>query len=107
MTLTLPASKTDPYHKGVNIHLASSSSPLCPVAALVQLFKTYPCSPFQQLFTRPHSQAFSQQSALLRILELFLQAGTPTAGFSGNSIRKDAAVTAAANVISILKYLAP
>ncbi|TMC13891.1 MAG: hypothetical protein E6J34_24290, partial [Chloroflexi bacterium] len=100
VTLTLPASKTDPYHKGVNIHLASSSSPLCPVAALVQLFKTYPCSPFQPLFTRPHGQAFTKQYVLLRIHELLFQAGIPTAGFSGHSIRKGAAVTAAANGIS-------
>ena len=100
ITLTLPTSKTDPYQKGATIHLTSSSSPLCPVAALTQLFNTYPCSPFQPLFTRPHGQPFTKQFLLLKIRELLLRAGIPTVGFSGHSIRKGAAVTAAANGIS-------
>ena len=100
ITLTLPASNTDPYRKGVDIHLASSPSPLCPVTALTQLFNTYPSPPLQPLFTRPHGQPFTKQFLLLKIRELLLQAGIPTAGFSGHSIRKGAAVTATQNGIS-------
>ena len=93
-------SKTDPFCKGINIHLASSRSPLCPVTALAQLFNTFPCSPLQPLFTRPHGQPFTKQFFVVKIRQLLLQAGIPTAGFSGHSIRKGAAVTAAANGIS-------
>jgi hypothetical protein len=44
--LTLPTSKTDPFHIGVDIYLAQSPrSPLCPVAALHHLFHRYPVPP--------------------------------------------------------------
>jgi site-specific recombinase XerD len=64
------------------------------------LFDTYSSSPLQPLFTRPRGQPFTKQFLLLKIRELLLQAGIPTAGFSGHSIRKGAAVTAAENGIS-------
>ena len=100
MTLTLPASKTDPYHQGVEIHLASSTSPLCPVTALRVLLNTYPRSPTSPLFARPFSQPFTKQFLVLKIHKLLLQAGIPNTGFSGHSIRKGATVTAAQNGIS-------
>jgi hypothetical protein len=100
VTLMLPMSKTDPYRRGTTIHLPSSFSPLCPVIALTQLFRQYPSSPFQPLFSRPHGQPFSRQFFLLKLRELLLQIGVPTAGFSGHSIRKSAAITAAAADIS-------
>src|SRR5579859_6999692 len=50
VTLTPLASKTDPYHNGVDIQLASSSSALCPVTALKLQFNSYPHSPDQLLF---------------------------------------------------------
>jgi hypothetical protein len=98
--LTLPASKTNPFRRSVDIHLASSQSPLCPIAALTQLFNTYPCSPLQPLFTRPHGQSFIKQFLLSTIHHLLLQVNIPIADFSDHSIRKEAAVTAAANGIS-------
>ena len=100
VTLILPVSKTDPYRKGIDIHLASSASALCPVTALKVLFITYPRSLLQPLFTRPYSQPFTKQFLVLKIHKLLLQAGIPTMGFSGHSIRKGAAVTAAENGIS-------
>jgi hypothetical protein len=90
----------DPFRRGVDIHLASSQSPLCPVATLTQLFKTYPSSPLQSLFTRPHGQPFTKQFLLVTIHHLLLQAGISITGFSGHSILKGAVVTAAANGIS-------
>jgi len=61
---------------------------------------TYPCSPLSPLFTRPFSQPFTKQFLVLKIHELLLQADIPTTGFSGHSIRKGTAVTAAQNGIS-------
>jgi hypothetical protein len=98
--LTLPASKTDPYRKGVIIPLASSSSPLCPVTALRNLYSLYPRPASQPLFSRPFGQPFTKQFMISKIRELLLRAGIPTLGFSGHSIRKGAAVTAASNGMS-------
>jgi hypothetical protein len=101
VTLTLPASKTDPYRAGVKIYLASSPhSPLCPVTALENLFTLYPRPPHAPLFTRPDSQPFTKQFFVLKIRELLLNAGIPITGFSGHSLRKGAAATANANGIS-------
>ena len=87
ITLTLSMSKTDLFCKGINIHLASSQSPLCPVTALTQLFNTFPCSPLQPLFTRSHGQPFTKQFFVAKIRQLLLQAGIPTAGFSALELR--------------------
>ena len=51
-------------------------------------------------FHSPPWQPFTKQFFVVKIRQLLLQAGIPTAGFSGHSIRKGAAVTAAANGIS-------
>ena len=100
ITLTLPVSKMDPYRTGVTIQLASSPSPLCPVAALKHLYRSFPRSPTRPLFARPYGQPFTKQFIVTKIRELLLQAGISTLGFSGHSIRKGAAVTAVANGIS-------
>ena len=101
VTLTLPKSKTDPFQQGTRIHLASSPfSPLCPVQALKLLYNSYPHSPNHPLFSRPFGFPFSKQFLLTKLHELLLQAGIPTLGFSGHSIRKGAAVTVAMNGIS-------
>ena len=67
VTLTLPISKTDPFQRGTQIHLAPSpSSPLCPVRALKLLYNCYPRPPNHPLFSRPlaflFQNNFSSQS---------------------------------------------
>jgi len=99
VNLTLPASKTDPFRNGVVIHLAQTTSPLCPVKALTRLFQEYPRQKSEPLFTRTIG-SFNRVYIVDKIKELLLQAGISTFGFSGHSIRKGAAVTAAANGIS-------
>jgi hypothetical protein len=101
VVLTLPASKTDPFRHGADIHLASSpSSPLCPVAALQTLFQRHPRPPTDPLFSRAYNHPFTKLHLINSIHELLLQAGLSTFGFTGHSIRKGAAVTAAMNGIS-------
>ena len=101
VTLTLPISKTDPFQRGTQIHLAPApSSPLCPVRSLKLLYNCYPRPPNHPLFSCPFGFPFSKQFFLTKLHELLLQAGIPTLGFSGHSIRKGAAVTAAINGIS-------
>ena len=100
VTLTLPASKTDPYRTGTAIQLAPTISPLCPVRALTKLFRLHPKGEDDPLFSRSIGGSFNRQFFIDKIKELLLQAGISTFGFSGHSIRKGAAVSAAANGIS-------
>ena len=98
-TLFLPSSKTDPFRKGVHIQLAATTSILCPVRALKLLFQRHPTTLDQPLFARTMGP-FSKSYFIAQIHELLLQAGIPTHGFSGHSIRKNAAVSASARGIS-------
>ena len=96
----LPASKTDPYRKGTAIQLASTESPLCPVKALVKLFQNQPKQPTAPLFSRSHGRAFNRAYVIDQIKEMLLRSGISAVHFSGHSIRKSAAVSAAAQGIS-------
>jgi hypothetical protein len=99
--LTLPASKVDQFHIGVEIYLAQSPlSPLCPVTALRALFAHYPASPHAPLFIRSFNQPFDKSFFIRVMHHLLLDAGISTAGYSGHSLRKGAAVTADCNGIS-------
>ena len=102
VALTLPSSKTESYHREATIPLASSPnlSPLCPVTALHSLYSLYPHPPTHPLFSCPYGQSFNEQFLIAKIRELLLHAGIPSLGFSGHSIRKGAAVTAALNGVS-------
>jgi len=101
VTLTLPASKTDQSHVGVEIYLAYCPlSPLCPVTALRSLFNSYPAHPHAPLFSRPFSQPFTKSFFIVAMHRLLLNAGISTVGYSGHSLRKGAAVTADRNGIS-------
>jgi hypothetical protein len=101
VTLTLPASKMDQFHVGVEIYLAYSPlSLLCPVTALRALFNRYPAHPHAPLFTRPFKQPFTKPSVVLMMHQLLLNAGISTFCYSGHSLHKGAAVTADRNGIS-------
>ena len=99
ITLTLPASKTDPYHHGTPIHLSQAASVLCPVRALVRLFHVHYKQPDDPLFSRTFGP-FSRSYLINKIKELLLQAGINPSNFSGHSLRKGAAVSAAARGLS-------
>jgi hypothetical protein len=98
-TVILPASKTDPFRKGVAIQLAPSQSSICPVRALRHLLDRFPRDPSHPLFSRTLGP-FSRQYIVDKVKELLPRAGISTLGFSGHSLRKGAAVSAAANGMS-------
>jgi hypothetical protein len=101
VTLTLPASKMDQFRVGTDIYLAGNPlSLLCPLKALKTLFDRYPAPPQAPLFARPFSQPFSKAFFVQAMHFLLLNAGIPTFGYSGHSLRKGAAVTADHNGIS-------
>jgi integrase len=100
VTLTLPASKTDPYRKGTPIHLSQSKfSPLCPVRALSTLLQTHPGQSDDPLFSRT-AGPFNRAFLVDQIKELLLRAGIDPSHYSGHSLRKGAAVSAAARNIA-------
>lgn len=99
VSLTLPASKTDPFGAGTEIQLAASQhSPLCPVHALRCLYNQYPTQPNSPAFNRTFG-TFSKSYLIEKVREYLLQAGLTTCGYFGHSLRKGAAITAAAKGI--------
>ena len=100
ITLTLPTSKTNQYRKGTAIQLAPTHSPICPVKALRTLFQREPKQLNEPFFSRSRGQAFNRGYVINQIKELLLRAGISASHFSGHSIRKGAAVSAAAKGLS-------
>jgi integrase len=99
ITLTLPTSKTDPYRRGTNIQLSQAISILCPVRALSTLLRAQPKQPDDPLFSLADGP-FNRSFLIGKIKELLLRAGIDASNFSGHSLRKGAAVSAAACGIS-------
>ena len=91
--LQLPASKTDPFRKGVTIPLSPSHDSTCPVAALRLLFQRYPKPPNQPLFSHSYGP-FNRDWVLQRVSQALLLAGFNPAGFSGHSFHRGAANSA-------------
>ncbi|KAL4251363.1 Phage Integrase-like Recombinase [Pleurotus pulmonarius] len=96
--LTLPASKTDPFRKGVTIYIASApdSPSTCPVSALVHLFTINPLPPNSPLFTTSDQSPLTRSRFIARLRLALLEAGFQPHGFSGHSFRRGAASAAAA-----------
>ena len=91
--LHLPASKSDPFRKGVFIPLSKSSDTTCPVSALQLLFQRYPKSDTDPLFCRIQG-AFDRKWVLSKISQSLLLAGINPKGYSGHSFRRGAANSA-------------
>jgi len=91
--LQLPASKTDPFRKGVSIPLSPSGDITCPVSALRTLFERYPRPRTAPLFSRLIGP-FNRKWVLSKLRQALLFAGINPAGFSGHSFRRGAANSA-------------
>jgi hypothetical protein len=100
VTLFLPSSKTDQYRQGVNIHLSSVDSPLCPVAALHNLFERFPAPPNSPLFVRSAGLPFNRAHFVDRVKTWLLKTRQNPAKFSGHSLRKGTTVSAIASGLS-------
>jgi hypothetical protein len=91
--LQLPASKTDPFRKGIVIPLSPSGDATCPVVALRELFNRYPKSPSAPLFSRSYGP-FDRAWVLRKLSQALLFSGINPAGFTGHSFRRGAANSA-------------
>ncbi|KNZ80852.1 Integrase/recombinase xerD like protein, partial [Termitomyces sp. J132] len=95
--LTLPASKTDPFRKGVTITVAAAPGQLtCPVAALKALFIETPRPDDAPLFEQLDGQALSYSHFVKSIRNALSLAGLNPEIYAGHSFRRGAASAAAA-----------
>jgi integrase len=88
--LHLKRSKADRNHEGVNIILAATNDPACPVEALRRLFLLDPKPSHAPLFaftSKPFSAPAFQAALLTKMTSL----GLNTSGIKGHSFRKGAA----------------
>jgi integrase len=96
--LTLPASKTDPFRKGISITIAAAPGrPSCPVTALKNLFTEIPNRlPTAPLFENPDGKPLSYTSFITAIRSALESAGLNPKLYAGHSFRRGAATEAAA-----------
>ncbi|KAG9220331.1 hypothetical protein CCMSSC00406_0006596 [Pleurotus cornucopiae] len=96
--LTLPASKTDPFRKGVTIYIAAApnSPSTCPVSALLHLFTIDPRPLNSPLFITSDLSPLTRPRFITRLRLALLDAGLQPQGYSGHSFRRGTASAAAA-----------
>jgi hypothetical protein len=95
--LSLPASKTDPFRKGVSIYLAAApGAATCPIAALKRLFEDDVADLDGPLFRNPDGSALTHDFFVATVREALQAAGYNSQEFSGHSFRRGAASSAAA-----------
>lgn len=99
LSVFLKASKTDPFRKGVTVHLFRMlHESLCPVKAILAFlelrdaYATYPSSP---LFLLPTGRPLTRQVFLNLLSRLCRHVGVDPTHYSGHSLRIGAATTAA------------
>lgn len=95
--LSLPASKTDPFRKGVTITLtAAPGRPTCPIDALKRLFNELPRDGNEPLFEQPDGKALSHPFFVGAIRKTLSKAGINPHLYAGHSFRRGASSAAAA-----------
>lgn len=90
LELTLPASKTDPFRRGITLNIAASGDAAGPVQALRRLsrWEAPPSSPLFQW-----DGAFTRQLVTNRLREILALLGVE-GHYSGHSFRRGAATSA-------------
>ncbi|KAF5384415.1 hypothetical protein D9615_003302 [Tricholomella constricta] len=95
--LTLPASKTDPFRKGIAIIIAAAPDrATCPVAALKALFAEFPRPLDAPLFEQPDGKALTYDFFVKSMRDALELGGHKPSIYAGHSFRRGAASEAAA-----------
>lgn len=96
--LTLPASKTDPFRKGVSIVIAAAPGSItCPVAAVREVIQAAPGDTSSPLFEGfATGIALTRDLFITRLKTLLFANGYDSSLYSGHSFRRGAASSAAA-----------
>lgn len=96
LTLTLPASKTDPFRKGVTVYIAAApGQPSCPVTAMQNLFQQYQRPPNAPLFEIAPDCPLTRAIFVSSIRGALSRAGYDCSLFAGHSFRRGGASAAA------------
>src|SRR5882724_3076389 len=97
VVLTMSASKTDPFRKGVTITIASAPGACtCAVAALKSLFEYIEHPPESPLFTQDDGTLLARNSFISLLRSSLTRAGFDASKFSGHSFHRGAVSSAAA-----------
>lgn len=101
LRLSLAASKTDPFRKGVVMFLAAAPGLTSdPVAALERLLESRSTHDvLAPLFQEAPGAALTRNTFIREVRDALERAGIPPAGYAGHSFRRGAATMAAANGI--------
>jgi len=94
MELTIPASKTDPFRKGITLTIAASGDPACPVNSMRRLQAIdYHQPPSAPLFCigRQQQLAFTREHVVRRLQQIAITAGLGQGAWNGHSFRRGAA----------------
>ena len=95
MHLTLKASKTDPFRKGVTISLGRTEKPLCPVVALLAYLAARG-SREGPLFQHSDGRPLTKAAFVDQVRKTLALAGVDERNYAGHSFKIGAATTAAA-----------
>ena len=90
MTLTLPASKTDPFRQGITLYISASDDNACPVKALRRLFR-WKASPDSPLFET--AGGFTRELVIGQVRQILTLLGVK-GHYSGHSFRRGGATAA-------------
>lgn len=92
MTVSLPASKTDPFRKGIVLTVAAVNYDACAVTAMKNLFTRFPRPPNAPLFHQQH-RAFTRDYVMSNLKPVMRFLGHE-GNYSGHSFRRGAATSA-------------
>ena len=91
----LKVSKTDQFGKGILVFLGKASSPLCPVAAVLNYLARRGATD-GPLFLRANGQPLTRKWFVEQVQQALMTAGIDSMAYNGHSFRIGAATTAAA-----------
>jgi integrase len=94
LSITLPASKTDPFRKSVTILVAGTGDIACPVKAMAQYLRHDQRPANSPLFVTPENLPFTREYLIRRLRTLALSAGLGAEVWNGHSFRRGAATWA-------------
>ena len=94
ISVSIKASKTDPFRVGVDIHVGWTGKKLCPVAAIMAYLVARKDG-LGPLFRFEDGRPLTRPHLVLEVRRALDEAGASSAGISGHSFRIGAATTAA------------
>ncbi len=94
LSVTLKASKTDPFRKGITLYIGRATSDLCPVSAVLAYLTVRGKKP-GPLFVFKDGKPLTRQRLVSAVREALRCAGVEADKYAGHSFRIGAATTAA------------